>query len=246
MVACCGAQSGWPAGDSTCRYSVSSPCWPAQDEPGVSRDLLASVITLPVTDRRVPPSVSVDALLPLYDMMHDAGRGAEPAPTLDRVPWAPQVWASVLEHLMDAAISEERAGAALGCGGLLAGLATCRSDSPGKAEVMARLQQRLDRLSAQVAHASGPSQAARIELEAAGLAVWLSQQSCGLPLPNRPLLQCQLRALLDGLLSMEGLLDAARRGASPQEASAVLDARLKGRSAQLPGPIGAQLDSTPS
>ena len=210
----------------------------AQDEPVVSRDLLESMIVLRRANHSIAPLGSVDALLPLFDMMHTAGRGAAPAPHDARALWAPNVWASALEHMLDSTVIEERAGAALGCGGLLAGLAVSRGDALAKQAVMRSLQQRLGRLCAQAAAASVPSGAARFEVEAAGLVVWLSQQSCGLPPPSQALWRCQLRAVLEGLLSMEDLFQAARRGATPQEVSAALEARLKGRSAQLPGPIG--------
>jgi hypothetical protein len=190
-------------------------------------------------DHSIAPSVAMDALLPLFDMMHAAGRGAVPAPHNNWVLWTPHVLASALEHSLESTVTEERARAALGCGGLLAGLAASHGNAPAKTAVMHSLQQRLGRLCARAAGASGPSGTARFEVEAAGLAVWLSQQSCGLPPSSQLLWRCQLRAVLDGLLSMEGLFDAARRGAPPQEASAALEARLKGRSAQLPGPIGA-------
>lgn len=203
--------------------------------------LVTAMAKLPVPERNAVPTVTVDALLPMYDMMHAAARGAAPPSglTSNGESWGPHAWASALEPLLDSAAEEERAGAALGCGGLLAGLAQQRSHAPQQHALKHRLQQRLVHLCAELGKRSDQLGRVRLALEGAAVAAWLSQQACGMPPPSQALWQCLLWALLAGLLSMDGIYEAARRRAVPQEASAALDARQRGRAAQLTGPISA-------
>ena len=214
---------------------------PLQDEAHVCCQLIATMVQLP-TAAQLDTS-GADALLPMYDMMHAAGSGVDPpvgtASHVESSLRGPSGWASALEQLLDSGVAEERAGAALGCGGLVAGLATLRGHTQPQHSVMHRLQQRLERLCAAVSSSSRLPGGARLVLEAAALSTWLSQQACGLPSPSPALWRCQLHGLLDGLLSLDGLCQPAHEAALPKEASAALDARLRGRAAQLTGPMSA-------
>ncbi len=212
-----------------------------QDEALVCRELVTTLVRLPTAEHLA--NISLDALLPVYDMMHAAGSGVmspvETASSAESSSWGPSGWASCLEQLLDSSTAAERAGAALGCGGLLAGLATLRAQTQPRHALMHRLQQRLEHLCAEVSSPSRLRCGARLVPEAAALTAWLSQQACGLPPPSPAQWRCQLHGLLDGLLSLNGLYEAAHKRVLPREASAALDARLRGRAVQFAGPMSA-------
>ena len=222
-------------------YRSDSVATPLQDEALVCREMVTTVVRLPRAKQQA--AISADALLPVYDMMHAAGSGLVPpvgtTSPVESSSWGPNGWASCLEQLLDSRIAAERAGAALGCGGLLAGLVTLRVHTQPRRSLMHRLQQRLEQLCAEVSSWSRLRGGAHLVLEAAAIATWLSQQACGLPPPSPASWRCQLHGLLDGLLSMDGLYEAAHKPVSPREASAALDVRLRGRALQLAGPMSA-------
>ena len=245
----CNLSTDVPHNDSQVKLIICSLCViltmlllsPLQDEAAICYDLVTTIVRLPTANSSAANATTVDALLPVYDTMHTAACGVAPplgaAAKGQNAPWGPDGWASTLESMLDSAVATERAGPALACGGLLAGVARFRSHGRAQ-QLMHRLQHRLERLCANVVgNASSASSAARLVLEAAALATWLSQQACGLPPPGGVLWRCQLHALLDGLLSMDRLYEAARCPAELQKASAALNAWQQGRAAQMTGPV---------
>ena len=199
------------------------------------------MVRLPTAEQLA--TIRADALLPLYDAMHLAGgRAMLPVETASHPgssSWGPDCWASALEQLLDSSTAQEQAGAALGYCGLLAGSATAHVHAPPQHALSRRVQQRLECLCGEVSSPSRLLGGARLVLEAAALATWLSQQACGLPPASQAVWRCQLHGLLDGLLSLDGIFEAAHRLTLPREASAALDARLRGRALQLAGPMSA-------
>ncbi len=214
---------------------------PVQDEAPVCCELVTTTVRLPTAEQLA--TIRADALLPVYDMMHAAGSGLVPpvgtASHVENLSWGPSGWASALEQLLDSSIAAEQAGAALGCGGLLAGLAASRVHTQPRHALMHRMQQRLEHVCGEVSGSGRLLGGARLVLGATALATWLSQQACGLPPPSPASWRCQLHGLLEGLLSLDGLYEAAHKSVLPREASAALDARLQGRALQLAGPMSA-------